>query len=389
MNEPVHLIAFALGLLIIFVTWSSVISTIILPRVSGSRITYRSWLVVRASFIALIKHLRRYDRADALLAYLGPVSMLATLASWLMLFFLGFSLLFWPLLGGDLGRALALSGSSMFTLGVATSGLPGPVALEFLAAATGLVVVALQIGYLPTIYSAYNRREMLVTALSSRAGTPAWGPEILARHHLNQSTATLPALYSAWETWAADIMESHNSYPWLMVFRSPDALNSWVISLLAVMDSAALYLALAPTLAPAEGRQFLRMGYVALRSLVKLSGFTVNDDPHPDDPLKLPYGQFVAAVDHLRASGFAIERTAEEAWPDFRGWRVNYEEAAYTAADFLFAAPAPWSGPRSFLSREDTFDILAHRPRHRTPDDPEGLAALPATWVRPSRPEAG
>jgi len=248
--------------------------------------------------------------------------------------------------------------------------------LEFLASATGLIVVALQIGYLPTLYGAYNRREILVTALDSRAGAPAWGPEILARHHLSEATASLPAMYAAWETLSADIAESHSSYPWLMGMRSPSPLNCWVISLLAVLDSAALYISLCPATVPTEARQCLRMGFVALRALARAMGIDVKDDPRPDDPIELTFEQFTKGVEHMRRAGFPLERSAEDAWPDFHGWRVNYESAAYHLADRLSAVPAAWSGKRKHMSKRDYVDVLARRPRHRTPTDPEGKRVL-------------
>ena len=94
--------------------------------------------------------------------------------------------------------------------------------VDFLAAGTGLVLVALQIAYLPTIYSAYNRRETLVTLLESRAGAPAWGPELLIRHQLvGLDRQPRPACSREWERWAADVAESHTSYPSLLYLRSP------------------------------------------------------------------------------------------------------------------------------------------------------------------------
>ena len=386
--EPLHWIGFAFGLFLVLVTWKSIVNTVILPRPVSSRITFRCWITVRSGFMFLADRFPRYEAKDRLLAYLGPVAILVTLASWLFLFFLGFALLFWPLVSGDIGAALSLSGSSLFTLGIASSSRPGPVALEFVGAASGLVVVALQIGYLPTIYGAYNRREALVTSLTSRAGSPAWGPEILARHQLSEASETLPALYAAWESWAADITESHSSYPWLMAFRSPSYLNSWIISLLAVLDSANLYITLSPSRAPAEARQALRMGFVGLRTLARAHGLTVDDDPRPDDPLRLTFAQFAFGVDHLSRIGFPLERTAEEAWPDFRGWRVNYEAAAYGLADAEVAVPAAWSGSRSHMTRAQAFDVLLHRPRHRTPDDPEGLRVRALEVPAPLGPDA-
>ena len=81
-------------------------------------------------------------------------------------------------------------------------------------------------------------------------------------------------------------------------------------------------------------------------------------------------------MEHLLRAGFPLERTADEAWRDFHGWRVNYEAAAYALADVLVAVPAPWSGSRSKMTDQDLFDVLAMRPRYRTPDDPEGKLVL-------------
>lgn len=388
MTEIASWIGFAAGGALLVATFGSVINTIILPRQSRSRISYFAWQAVRRAFFFVANLRPRYEEKDRVLALLGPVALLATLAVWLLLLLLGYALLFWPLVGGDFGQALRQAGSSLFTLGVASSPRGGPTALEFAAAATGMIVVALQIGYLPTIYGAYNRREILVTSLRGRAGAPSWGPEILVRHHLSQITSTLPALYAQWEALAADIGESHASYPWLMAFRSPDPLQHWVTSLLAMLDSAALYLAVAPALAPPEARPFLRAGFLAMRTLARVGAMPVDEDPRPDGPLNLTFEQFAWGVDHLRQMGFPVERTADEAWPDFRGWRVNYERAAYGLADLLVAVPAPWSGPRRQMADHAGVDVLSRRPRHRTPADPEGQRILDATALALQRERA-
>ena len=386
MIEALRWVGFAGGLLLVLTTWRSIIDTIILPRSISSLITFATWIAVRTAFMAVADRQPRYERKDRALALLGPVSLLAALIAWMLLFLVGYALLFWPLVDGDAGLALRLAGSSFFTLGVAASPAGGPTALEFLAAATGMIVVALQIGYLPTLYGAYNRRETLVTALSTRAGAPAWGPEILARHQLARGTATLPAFFAAWETWASDIAESHASYPWLMSFRSPDPLHSWVVSLLGVLDAAALYVSLSPDAAPPEARQCLRAGFEAMRSLARITGATIEADPRPDAPLDLRYEWFARGVEQMATVGFPIERTAEQAWPDFQGWRVNYEAAAYALADYVVAVPAPWSGKRSHMTRQEAFDVLSNRPRHRTPRDPEGHLTRPAMPFSSSKP---
>jgi hypothetical protein len=363
---------FAVGLVIVLGTLGSVVGTVVVPRGVSSRITYVVWRAVQVPFQAVARRLPTYTAQDRVLALLGPVSLLSLLAGWLVLLLIGFGLILWPLEGEGLAVAMRLAGSSLFTLGFAATHQDAPVVVSFVAAATGLVVVALQIGYLPTIYSAYNRRETLVNMLESRAGEPVWGPELLAREQLIASLSTLPELFKDAERWVADLTETHSNYPWLLSFRSPNPLRSWLIGLLALLDAAALYLALAPSRAPAEARHMLRTGFIGLRTLAATGGHDVDNDPMPDDPIELTYEEFLEAVEHVRRVGFPIEREPAEAWAHFRGWRVNYEAAAYALADALLAVPAPWSG-----SRHGTTDNVerVRRPRHRTPEDPEGAAS--------------
>jgi len=325
--------------------------------------------------------MRRYETMDRLLGLLGPVSLLVLLGAWLLLFLLGYALLLWPLAGDSFMSALRLAGSSLFTLGLAASPRGGATVVTFVAAATGLVVVALQIGYLPTIYGAYNRRETLVNMLESRAGEPAWGVELLAREQLIGSVESLGPFFTDWERWAADLTESHVNYPWLLSFRSPYPLRSWVVSLLAVLDAAALYLALVPGRAPSvssAARHCLRTGFLGFRALAGVYRVEMDPDPRPDAPIALTRQEFQEGLERLEAVGFAMERAPEEAWRQFRGWRVNYETAAYLLADRLVAVPAPWLGQRRHLRLPaDAGQVVAPvRPRHRSPDDPEGHTPL-------------
>jgi len=207
------------------------------------------------------------------------------------------------------------------------------------------VIVALQIAYLPALYGSFNRREGLVSLLESRAGLPAWGPELLARHQLVGITDALPSLYTSWEEWSADVAESHTTYPVLLLFRSPEPWFSWLLGLLAVLDSAAMHLALSPSTASSQARLCLRMGFTLLNRIATTLGWVVDPDPNPEGPIELTFSEFERAVAMLESVGFPMERTAEEAWPDFRGWRVNYEYVAYRLADRITAPPAPWSGP--------------------------------------------
>jgi hypothetical protein len=178
--------------------------------------------------------------------------------------------------------------------------------------------------------------------------------------------AYLPKVYERWTEWAADISESHTNYRTLVYFRSPDPAASWLLSLLAVLDAAALHLACNPRSAPPEARPLLRVGYLTMRKLAKGLGIRVPDDPHPDDPLVLTREEFGAAIDHMRRAGWEFERAADEAWPHFHGWRVNYEAAAYYLARILDVPPAVWSGVRPNHRPPPQLPV---RPPHREPGE--------------------
>jgi hypothetical protein len=242
------------------------------------------------------------------------------------------------------------------------------------------VVVALQIAYLPALYGAFNRRESLVAMLESRGGVPAWGPEILIRHQLVAITDALPQFYADWELWAADLAETHTTYPVLLLFRSPEPWFSWAVGLLAVLDGAAMHLAVAPHGASSQARLCLRMGFTAFNRIAHTLGWEIDPDPNPAGPIRLTYEEFEQAVGLLSEVGFSMERTAQEAWPDFVGWRVNYETVAYRLADRALAPPAPWSGARRNLR---TGTVAPRRPPQRSPGKPGGAEGKTVLERRP------
>jgi hypothetical protein len=359
-------VRFLVGLAIVLATWSSVLRTLVVPRGLSSRLTAGVMWSVRGLFDGVAGRFKSYDARDRILVAQGPAILIALLFAWVALFLAGFLLMFAGATSESLYDAARESGSSLFTLGSAATNQPLATGVAFFAAATGLIVVALQVAYLPTLYAAFNRRETLVTLLQSRAGVPAWGPELLARHQIVSILDNLPLFYAEWERWAAELAESHTNYPVLILFRSPSALRSWVVGLLAVLDSAAMHLALNPSLRVSEARLCLRMGFTSLREVCGAMGIAYDPDPLPDAPIALTYEDFVAGIARLEAVGYPMERTAEEAWPDFRGWRVNYEAQCYALAWEVEAVPAVWSGPR----RHAAEPMLPVTPPNRTPRNP-------------------
>lgn len=358
---------FVAGIALFATVVVSVFNVFVLPRQARSEFGLLTARIVRGAVRLVADRMPSYDLRDKILAYGGPGWLLVMLLLWLLLVWTSFALLMWPFLtvNAAFGDALRLSGSGMFTLGFATPDGAAPLILTLGAAASGLGVVSVMIGFLPALYAAFNRREILVTLLDALAGSPAWGPEVLARQELIDNVGALEKLYERWAEWASELSESHTTYRVLVYFRSPSPLRSWVIGLLAMLDAAALHLALNPYSAPSSARWLMRMGIVSLREIALSLRLPVDPDPRPDDPIVLTREEFSEGVAVMTAVGWKPERDQDTAWTHFRGWRVNYEQTAYAIARQVEAPPAPWSGPRNLAGRV----IPPARPPHRQPSD--------------------
>jgi hypothetical protein len=362
----IRVVAAVIGASIVLVTAWSVLVTLVVPRRVRSNIPRAVFIVNRSVFHFLVDRTSSYENRDRILAVQAPLQLIGQVVAWLALYELGFGLLMWPFVGdAGLGGAMEQAGSALCTLGYLVPRASGVAALDSIAALTGLGTVALQIGYLPTLYAAFNRREALITMLDSRAGVPSWGPELLARTHYGLGTGVsavgeLPELFAAWEQWSADVSESHSTYVPLVLFRSPRPLSSWVTAQLAVLDAAALYLALLPDARGLiQARLCLRGGFTCLGNIARALRMPIPEDADPSDGISLSYDDFVAAIDRMREVDFPVQRPIKDAWADFVGWRVNYEAAAYALARFSDAPPALWSGPR----RHEFETIAPLRPR--------------------------
>jgi len=381
----VRILVLVTGIVILLGTANSVLTVLIVPRPSASLVVYPV-IVVRAAFRRIAQFMRTYEAKDRVLAVSEPVALVTLLATWLTMTMFGFTLINWGIGTGSFTTAFSEAGSSVFTLGFTLTHTEGSRVVDFVAAGTGLVLVALQIAYLPTLYAAYNRRETLVTLLESRAGSPAWGPELLIRHQLVGSIDNLPSLFAEWERWAADVAESHSTYASLLYLRSPRAQNSWIVSLLAVLDAAALDLAMNPVGAPIEARMCIRMGFTCLRDIAQATRIPYDADPDPDQPIALAEAAFDEAYDRLVAVGMATSRPKNEAWAHFRGWRVNYETMAYDLAYRLDAPPAKWTGPRRQF-RSESLEPVRPTDRQPTSVPPGSGGIIKEPEFRPDGPQ--
>ena len=281
-------IAAAVGLFLVVIDSISLVGTLIVPRPAGGRLMIWVDRLVHAGFQLLTAPVRNYHRRDRILAAEAATLLICQLLAWLAVAYVGFTLLLWPFIPGGVTLSFDDAGPAFWFIGDSSvTGAAGRV-IQGAAGLIGLTTLTLQIAYLPTLYSAFNRRETDVALLNARAGVPSWGPELLARTHYALGSGastinTLPDLYDQWERWAADIAESHTTYLPLVRFRSPKPLSSWVTALLAVLDSAAMYLALSPEAAPTvAARLCLRGGFQCFNEVARAMGLAVPEMPDPE-----------------------------------------------------------------------------------------------------------
>jgi hypothetical protein len=345
-------VGFALGVVLAFGTVVAVMKTLIVPR--------RSWSFLSAAigrggyrvFHGIAVRFRSFDTADRFLGFLAPTVVILILVALLGAFWLAFALMLLPWADLTVGEAIREAGSSVFTLGFVSTDTPIPTLLDVLAGATGMIFVALTIGYLPTLYAEVRHRETLVKQLEVWTGKPSWGPEILARFTLVGALDRLPALFVSWEGWCARVADSHMKSPVLTQFRGPRARNHFVLALLGVADAAALDATLRPSVDRTDALLLLRQATSCLRDVAYPMRRINIDETDPG----IGRSDFNEGYDRLVEVGYPVERTADEAWAVFADVRSGYAPVAYQLLYWTIAPPAPWSGER------DGFPGISARP---------------------------
>jgi hypothetical protein len=239
--------------LIVFILWEG-FETIVLPR----RVTRRFRLTrffFRRTWVPwanMVKATVSKPKQETWLSFFGPLSFLLLLSIWVIILVTGFALLFSAagttvLMGkGDGGffTDLYLSGTTFFTLGIGDT-VPRNMAgriLVVLESGMGFAFLALVIGYLPALNQSFSRREVSISLLDARAGSPPSASEMLRRHGHERGMEALRQLLHEWERWSAELLEGHLSYPVLAYFRSQHENQSWLASLTAILDTCALVL---------------------------------------------------------------------------------------------------------------------------------------------------
>jgi hypothetical protein len=347
-----EVVVFVAGALVVLGTLLSAVRTVVLPRAASVRLTRIVFVNVRRVFEWWANRCRTYERQDAVLAHFAPVALLCLPVVWLSIVLLAGTAMFWGLGQHPLDAAFVTSGSSLLTLGFATASDVGHAAVAFLEGMVGLVLLALLISYLPTMYASFSRREAQVALLAVRAGSPPTGVDLVQRLWTIGLTDGLDDLWTGWEQWFAELDETHTSAPSLVFFRSPRPERSWITAAGAVLDGASLFLSSVRVDDPLpEAALCIRSGYLALRNIAGFFSIPYDADPRYGDPVSIDRSEFDVAYERLAAVGLPMKPDREQAWHDFAGWRVNYDQPLLGLAGLIHAPTAPWSSDRSTRTR--------------------------------------
>ena len=345
----VRVVAFLLAVAVAGGIFVSAVRTFVVPRglpVALSRIVF---VVLRQVFLRTSRRRSRQGFAalDHRMAFYAPTALLTLPLVWLTTVLGAFAVMYWAIDQETAWTALETSGSSLLTLGFQHPGSRVTTVLSFLEAAMGLTLLALLITYLPTIYGAFTRREAFVSLMEGRAGSPPSGVTMLERYQRIGLLDRADELWERAELWFSDIEESHTSLGALAFFRSPQAEHSWVTTAGAVLDAASLQLSsLGIETADPHAALCIRSGYLSLRRIATYFDIPFDPDPAPTDPISVTRDEFDDALDRLAAAGSPVLADREQAWRDFRGWRVNYDGVLVALAVLVVAPQAPWSSDR-------------------------------------------
>jgi len=341
--------------LIILVLWEG-FETIVLPRRVTRRFrltrffyrnTWRPW-------VKMVKALVPARRRESWLSYFGPLSLLLLLGIWAGGLICGFALIHWALgstvltMDGSTGflMDLYLSGTTFFTLGLGDV-LPRTSMARLLMvveSGMGFGFLALVIGYLPALNQTFARREVSISLLDARAGSPPTASEMLRRHGYERGKEALRQLLYEWEQWSAELLEGHLSYPVLAYFRSQHDNQSWLAALTAILDTCALIMA---GLEGACERQAELTFAIARHAIVDLA-LVFRTSPREPTHDRLPPEKLAELRLFLAEYGQKL-REGEAADQRLQELRQMYEPYVNALASYFQISLPPWIAGNNWM----------------------------------------
>jgi hypothetical protein len=345
------------GFVIIFVVLLDAFETVVLPRRVTRHFKLTAWFYRRTwiPWRNIASHMRRPALQQSFLGYFGPLSLIMLLAFWAANLILGFALVQYGVGGHEqlshepitFGKLIYHSGQTFFTLGygdiLPTSGLAR--SLSVLEAGMGFAFLGVVIGYLPVVYGSFSRREIQISMLDARAGSPPTATELLVRL---AGTTDNPAIDQVvldgclrdWERWAGELLESGISYPVLSFFRSQHSNQSWLGALQTMLDVTSLIIVGIEGIHPGQARLTFAMARHAAVDLAQV----VNARYDPQAAERLADAQFDTLREALAAAGLKL-RSTDEARQKLNKLRSMYEPYVHSTARNLMVALPPFQNP--------------------------------------------
>lgn len=381
--------AVVFGTAVVMAVLVSALETVVLPRYGFTRIAR---LVFTLADRVLIHHRGNKSRQANLRALYAPIALVSLPLVWTLVVTVGFSFVFWGIGSGTVQRSFEISGSSLFTLGFAEPVGTARIWLTFVEATIGLGLVALLISYLPTIYSAHHGRAKGISVLRPFAGTP---PSPIGMLASLQSLGVMdtPEMWRTTTSWLLELDQTHTSFPALCYFPESTPDQSWVASVGAVLDGAALLLSAsdfsteaAPQLEMKQPMMILAYGVPGLVNIGRSAGLPIDPterllallahQAEPAPTISVDRADYVAALDQLHSLLAVPDGEVEACWRRFAWVRSGYDQVLRGLAGLTLAPPAPWSTdrparvgrPRLLRNRPITVDWTIERtPRDNTP----------------------
>jgi hypothetical protein len=334
--------------LILIVLWDA-FETVVFPRRVTRRIrlvrlfyrvTWRLWS-------AAVRALSTGKRQENFLSYFGPLSLPLLLGFWAAVLIFGFALLYWapghairtPEGAVGFGACLYFSGTTFFTLGLGDI-VPFTAtarALIVLEAGMGFGFLAIVISYLPALNQSFSRREINISLLDARAGSPPTATEIVRRHIQGNALEALTRLLNQWERWSAELLESHLSFPVLVYFRSQHDNQSWLAALTSMLDTCAFVM----TSLEGECSRQARLTFAMARHAIVDLALVLHTPPREPDADRLPPAALAAMRSILTSEGLKL-REGSEVDQKLKEMRRMYEPYVYSLSDRLRLSIPPW-----------------------------------------------
>ncbi len=328
---------------LVITTVSGAIRSFVLPRNESVRLNMFVFGGVRALFDFAARRARTYAHRDRILAHYAPVGLVALPIGWLALVGLGYTGIYWALGVKDFTKSYELSGSSLLTLGTTSESGFAINVFSYSEATIGLLLLTLLISYLPTLYQAFSRREIVVAQLELRAGTPPGASGLLRWLGHDGDFSDDDDQWLAWEEWLVEIDESHTSLPVLAFFRSPQAGRSWVTSAGLILDTANLLFSALDVPRSRQVELTFTAGCLAVNRVRRFFDHKAETEPTelrtPEEVAAANPGRaaFARTWQELREAGLPLRASEEEAWQHYQERRTRYASSIEFLSQLLLA----------------------------------------------------